>query len=56
MSEIEVKIDAVTGELSVWNDGPGIEPVPHKSGLISHDIQWFQKVNCTTKLSTYCLL
>ena len=32
MSMIEVKINRKTGELSVWNDGPGIEPVPHKSG------------------------
>ena len=32
MREIRVRIDAQTGELEVWNDGPGIAPVPHKSG------------------------
>jgi hypothetical protein len=32
MREIRVYIDRVTGELGVWNDGPGIEPVMHKSG------------------------
>jgi DNA gyrase/topoisomerase IV subunit B len=32
MREIRVRIDAATGELEVWNDGPGISPVPHKSG------------------------
>ena len=32
MREIRVVINKTTGELSVWNDGPGIDPVPHKSG------------------------
>ena len=32
MREIRVRINGTTGELEVWNDGPGIEPVPHKSG------------------------
>ncbi|EKX44879.1 hypothetical protein GUITHDRAFT_139486 [Guillardia theta CCMP2712] len=32
MREIRVSIDAATGKITVWNDGPGIEPVMHKSG------------------------
>eukprot|EP00960_Hanusia_phi_P074027 768137-Hanusia_phi.AAC.13 len=32
MREIRVNIDAATGKITVWNDGPGIEPVMHKSG------------------------
>jgi DNA topoisomerase-2 len=32
MREIRVTINRSTGELSVWNDGPGIDPAPHKSG------------------------
>jgi hypothetical protein len=32
MREIRVYIDRATGELGVWNDGPGIDPVMHKSG------------------------
>ena len=32
MKEIRVTINRTTGELSVWNDGPGIDPIPHKSG------------------------
>jgi DNA gyrase/topoisomerase IV subunit B len=32
MREIRVFINRETGDLGVWNDGPGIEPVLHKSG------------------------
>ena len=32
MREIRVTINKETGELGVWNDGPGIEPKQHKSG------------------------
>lgn len=32
MREIKVSINGETGELEVWNDGPGIAPLPHKSG------------------------
>jgi len=32
MREIRVTIVKETGELGVWNDGPGIEPAMHKSG------------------------
>ena len=30
--EIQFNSFTITGKITVWNDGPGIEPVMHKSG------------------------